>query len=97
MILNYLSYELYQILRVFVDNNKYFLLKQWEKNGKTYVSPLFFFWKIKKIIISLKQELTFFNYLKIYESIDVCFHVVYHFLKFQHKSFIIVGKPPEKL
>ena len=56
-----------------------------------------FFEKLKKIIRSVKQELTFFNHLKISEWIDVCFNVVYHFPKSQQKKFIIVDKIPEKL
>ena len=47
VILNYLLHELYQVLRVFVHNNKYFLLKI-----------------KKKVVRSVKQESTFFKFIK---------------------------------
>ena len=53
VIINYLSGELYQILRVFVPNNKYFLLKLWEmvKIRKIHVCPLFIFGKLRKKLL----------------------------------------------
>ena len=79
---------------IFVHNNKYFTPKIWEmiNIAKADVNRLFFKKKKKKKKIHnfcFTDPIIFFYFSTKKISIDVRFHVLNHFPKFQQKIFII--------
>ena len=75
--------------RLFVYNNKYFLLKLWKmvKNMKTNVNRIFFFGKYINILnFCFTDFIYFFYFIEKETYIVIRFHALNNFPKFQRNS-----------